>query len=193
MEQLTLGIIEKSKVKVIASSAFNFRIELVEHIGKDDVPQLIDVSEELAKKFGKHARLTKMNIKKYFNENTLPFVARLKGQIIGYIIGVPLEHFKNESWSHFDVNMGKNNTLYTYAFVVSEKYRHKGGYAKTLKRIYINWAKKRGYEFVTGHVQQGIAAKFSQDTQIVKVFSEWYSAKTAFEYYRRPLQRSHRR
>ena len=42
------------------------------------------------------------NIHKYFNDNTLPFIARYKKEIIGYIIGVPLEHFKQESWSHFD-------------------------------------------------------------------------------------------
>jgi len=187
MEQLTLGIVEKSQVKVIASSAFNFRIELVEKVGKDDVPDLIEVSEEMAKIFGKQALLTKSNIKKYFNDETLPFIARKSGKIIGYIIGVPLENFRNESWCHFDVNLGKSNTLYTYAFVVSEKYRKKGGYAKTLKRIYINWAKKRGYVYITGHTQQGIAANFSPETEIVKVFLDWYGLSTPFEYYRRPL------
>lgn len=187
MEQLTLGIIEKSKVRVIASSAFNFRIELVEKIGKDDMPDLVEVSEEMAKIYGKQALLTKSNIKKYFNENTLPFVAREKGHIIGYIIGVPLEHFKNESWSHFDVNLGKKNTLYTYAFVLKERYRKKGGYAKTLKRIFINWARKQGYQYITGHTQQGVASHFSQKTEIVKVFPDWYGLGVPFEYYRRPL------
>lgn len=187
MEQLTLGIIEKSQVKVIASSAFNFRIELVEKVGRDDIPQLIEVSEEMAKLFGKQALLNKSNVKKYFNDKTLPFVAREKGVIIGYIIGVPLEHFKNEAWAHFDVNLGKQNTLYTYAFVVKEKYRKKGGYAKTLKRIYINWARKRGYQFITGHVKQGITENFPNNTQVVKIFLEWYGLKEPFEYYRRPL------
>jgi hypothetical protein len=187
MEQLTLGILEKSKVKILASSAFDFNIELVEHIGKDDIPQLMEVSENLVLKFGKRSRLSKININKYFNKHTLPFVARHKGKIIGYIIGVPLEHFKNESWSHFDLNIGKNNTLYTYAFVLKENHRHRGGYAKTLKRIYINWAKKKGYEFVTGHVEQGISQRFSRDTEVIKVFPKWYEAKVPFEYYRRPL------
>ncbi len=188
MEQLTLGLIEKSIVKVLATSAFNFRVELIEKVGKDDVAQLIELSEELAGIYGSQARLTRSNIKKYFNESTFPFVAREKGQIIGYIIGVPLEHFKNESWAHLDVNLGKGNTLYTYFFVVREKYRKKGGYAKTLKRIYINWIRKQGYTYVTGHVRQGIAEHFSEDTEIVKVFMDWYGLKTPFEYYRRPLK-----
>lgn len=188
MEQLTLSIIEKSKVKIIAASAYDFQIELVEQLGKDDIPKLMEVSEILVKKFGKNWLLSRNNIKKYFNENTLPFIARFKGEIIGYIIGVPLEHFKNESWSHLDVNLSKENTLYTYAFVVKEKYRKKGGYAKTLKRIYLNWVKKQpGISFITGHVEQGIAQNFSGNIEVVKVFPTWYDSKKPFEYYRRTL------
>ena len=69
-----------------------------------------------------------------------------------------------------------------------DKTRHgKGGYGKTLKRIYINWAKKQKYTYVTGHVEQGISKRFPARTEIVKIFPEWYGLKTPFEYYRRPL------
>ena len=187
MEQLLLKMDEKSEVKVIAASAFNFRIELVKKVGKDDILRLIDISHCMADRFGSQALLTKTNIPKYFNSETLPFLARLKGKIIGYIIGVPLEYFKQESWSHFDVNLGKKNTLYTYAFVVNSKFRGKGGYGKTLKRIYVNWAKKQKYNFITGHVEQGISKSFPGNTEIVKVFPHWYGLKTPFEYYRRTL------
>ena len=64
MEQLALGILEKSKTKVIAEglNGFNgFKIELIEKIGSDDIAQLIEVSEELVKKFGDSAKLTKSN------------------------------------------------------------------------------------------------------------------------------------
>jgi len=187
MEQLLLKMDDESEVNVIAASAYNFRIELVKKVGKLDIPGLIEISNGMAEKFGPQALLTKTNIPKYFNAETLPFIARFKGKIIGYIIGVPLEYFKQESWSHFDVNLGKRNTLYTYAFVVNRRYRGKGGYGKTLKRIYINWAKKQKYTYVTGHVEQGIARRFSTSTKIVKVFPEWYGLKTPFEYYRRSL------
>ncbi len=187
MEQLLLKIDDKSDIKVIAASAYNFRIELVRKIGKDDIEGLINISKCLAEKFGKQALLTKTSIPKYFNSETIPFLARYKNEIIGYLIGVPLEYFKQESWSHFDVNLGKKNTLYTYAFVVKNQFRGKGGYGKTLKRIYINWAKKQKYTFVTGHVEQGIAKCFPNNTEIVKVFPDWYGLKTPFEYYRRPL------
>ena len=187
MEQLTLSILEKSKVKIIASSAYNFQIELVEKLGKDDIPKIIEVSEILAKKFGKRWLLGKNNINKYFNENTLPFIARYRSEIIGYIIGVPLEYFKNESWAHIDVNLNKSNTLYTYAFVMKEKYRKKGGYAKTLKRIFLNWTKKQPYKFITGHVEHGIHKKFTGNIEEVKVYNPWYDAKKPFIYYRRIL------
>ena len=188
MEQLLLKIDDTSDVKVIASSAFNFRIELVSKVGKEDIPALIEISKSMASKFGRQALLTKTNIPKYFNQNTLPFIARYKNEIIGYIIGVPLEYFKQESWAHFDINIGRRNTLYTYAFVVNSKHRGKGGYGKTLKRIYINWAKKQKYRYVTGHVRQGISNRFPVGTEVVKIFPSWYGLKTPFEYYRRPLK-----
>ena len=188
MEQLLLKIGEESEIQVIAASAYNFRIELVKKVGKNDLDAFIEVSRCMADKFGPQALLSKTNIHKYFNHDTLPFVARLKGEIIGYIIGVPLEYFKQESWSHFDVNLHKGNTIYTYAFVVKDKFRGKGGYAKTLKRIYINWAKKQKYSFVSGHVKLGIAKGFSPNTEIVKVFPEWYGLRVPYEYYRRPLR-----
>ena len=83
--------------------------------------------------------------------------------------------------------MGKQNTLYTYAFVVNTKHRGRGGHGKTLKRIYINWAKKQKYDYVTGHVEQGISSRFPGNSEIVKVFPNWYGLKTPFEYYRRRL------
>ena len=49
--------------------------------------------------------------------------------------------------------------------IAEEKYRKKGGYSKTLKKIYINWSKKRDYKYVSGHVRQGIAKTFSNDTE----------------------------
>ena len=188
MDQLTLGILDKSKVRTIAANSTGFSIDLILKIGRDDISQLIEVSEELVKKFGPMARLTKSNITKYFNDQTLPFVARQNQKIIGYIIGVPLEYFKNESWAHFDVNLGKQNTIYTYAFVIFSKYHKKGGYAKTLKRVYINSARKQSFSYVTGHTELGIAKQFSATTETVKIFPEWYGSKVSFEYYRRPLK-----
>ena len=42
MKQLTLNITEESDVKIIASSAFNFRIELVLQIGHDDLNDVVN-------------------------------------------------------------------------------------------------------------------------------------------------------
>tara|TARA_B100001250_G_C19790930_1_gene786453 strand:- start:312 stop:866 length:555 start_codon:yes stop_codon:yes gene_type:complete len=180
-------LINESEKEILATSSNNFQIELILSIGLDDFTNLMDISKYLAKKFGNQALLTEVNIPKYFNKNTLPFIARYNGNIIGYIIGVPIEHFSSESWVQHDYNLNKNNTLYTYSFVVKKQYQSRGGYAKTLKRIYLNWAKKRGYKYITGHVKQGISKKFSDDTQIVKIFPNWYGQKTPFEYYRRPI------
>tara|TARA_B100000131_G_scaffold304086_1_gene328774 strand:- start:510 stop:1061 length:552 start_codon:yes stop_codon:yes gene_type:complete len=175
-----------SESHIIASSKYDFQIELIKKTGNNDTEKIIEISKELVDIFGPHALLTEKNIHKYFNSKTLPFIARNKKEIIGYIIGVPLEYFKDESWAHFDVNLFKNNTLYTYAFVLEKKFQIKNGYAKTLKKIYLSWAKKRNYNYITGHVRSDIAIKFS-NTEIVKTFPIWYDAKHSFSYYRRTI------
>ena len=187
MAQLTLNIIEESEVKVIASSAFNFRIELVLQLGKDDLKDIFNISKDLAEIFGNNFLLNENNIHKYFNNKTLPFIARYKGEVIGYIIGVPIEKFDSESWARHDQNLKKNNTIYTYAYIMNKKYRKIGGYSKTLKKIYLNWAKKKNYKYITGHVKQGLSKKFGKKIEIVKIFNNWYNSNCAFEYYRREL------
>ena len=113
-EQLTLEIAEKTRSRIIASSSLNFQIELMEHVGEEDIPQMILISEHLVEEFTEDVRLTKTSIRKYFNyPHTLPFVARQSGEIIGYIIGVPLEYFSNDPSFQCDKNLGGGkHTLY---------------------------------------------------------------------------------
>lgn len=177
----------KTLSKIIASTYNTFQIEKIETIGYDDSIKLFEISKQLVKTFGKNSLLNDNNINKYFNDETLPFIARHKKNIIGYIIGVPLEYFSDEAWSHFDQNLNENNTLYTYAFVIDREYQNKRGrYAKTLKSIYLSWAKKRGYKYTSGHVRSDIAKNFP-NTEILKTFPIWYESKFPFSYYRRKL------
>lgn len=186
-EQMTLEIAETSRSRVIASSSLNFRIELMEHVGEEDVPQLILISQHLEEEFHESVRLTKSSIRKYFNyPQTLPFIARHHGEIIGFIIGVPLEYFSNDPSFQCDENIGEKNTLYSYAFVVMAKYKG-NGYAKTLKRVYLSWAKKKGFKYVTGHVKEGISKRFTGDIRILARFENWHGTGKTFEYYRRSI------
>tara|TARA_B100001179_G_scaffold41506_1_gene27297 strand:+ start:331 stop:975 length:645 start_codon:yes stop_codon:yes gene_type:complete len=186
-EQLTLEIAEKTRSRIIASSSLNFQIELMEHVGEEDIPQMILISEHLVEEFTEDVRLTKTSIRKYFNyPHTLPFVARQSGEIIGYIIGVPLEYFSNDPSFQCDKNLGERNTLYTYAFVVFQKYKG-SGFAKTLKRVFLSWAKKKGFKYVSGHVREGVSQRFTGSVQILQRFDNWHGTSKKFEYYRRPL------
>ena len=178
---------KESIYNIIAESSSSLKIKLIKELGSDDKDQIISLSKELEPVFGADSILTKSNIDKYFNEKTYPFVAEFNNHIIGFIIGVPLEIFSGESWSHYDINLGKENTIYTYIFLVKKFYRKQGGYSKTLKMIYLNWCKKNNYTYATGHVKSGVSKKFSPDTKIVKIFPKWYNSKTPFEYYRRIL------
>ena len=174
-----------SKTKIIASTNV-FQIEKVEKVGREDYPQLIEISLHLAKEYGRQAVLTKDTIQKYFNtEKSLPFIARYQDEIIGYIIGIPLEELRQESWAVNDENFGKYNTLYTYAFVIMEKYKS-NGYARMLKRVYLSWSQKRSnIKYVTGHVVTGTSNVADKNMTIISRIDNWQGTKKSFEYYRR--------
>lgn len=187
MEQLTFATENKSLSRIIATSGV-FQVELIEHVGEEDFPQLIRISEHLVNEFGEKAVLTKNTIRKYFNKPTsLPFIARYRGEIIGYIIGVAIEDLSSEPWAQTDENFGKGNTLYSYTFVIMDKYKG-NGYAKILKRVFLSWAKKRdNIRYITGHVKLGISSKFSGDVKIINRVENWQGTGFTFEYYRRDL------
>ena len=174
-----------SKTKIIASTNV-FQIEKIEKVGREDYPQLIEISLHLAKEYGRQAVLTKDTIQKYFNtEKSLPFIERYQDEIIGYIIGIPLEELRQESWAVNDENFGKYNTLYTYAFVIMEKYKS-NGYARMLKRVYLSWSQKRSnIKYVTGHVVTGTSNVADKNMTIISRIDDWQGTKKSFEYYRR--------
>ena len=177
----------ESRTQVIASSG-PFQIELMDYVGANDYTPLIHISEALVEEYGTSAKLTPNTIQTYFNkEGSLPFIARHQGDIIGYIIGVPLEILSRKPWARLDINFGKTNTLYTYAFVVQKKYKG-NGYAKMLKRVYLNWAKKQDHiHYITGHVKQGVSFQFTGDIRIIDRIENWQGTGKTFEYYRREL------
>ena len=197
MNQLSLSNSPISDIQVIASSG-PFQIELLKHVGENDYSQLILISKTLEVDYGKKAILTHETIQKYFNkEGALPFIARYRKRIIGYIIGIPLEELSHEPWARMDENFGKNNTLYTYAFVVESEFKG-NGYAKMLKRVFLSWAEKHNHiDFITGHVINGISAKFTGDIRIINRVENWQGTGKTFEYYQRdikskgPLQKNH--
>ena len=188
MEQLEFASKKDSITRVIASSGV-FQIELLEHVGENDFSTLIEISKHLAQEYGEKAILTKATIHKYFNKkSSLPFIARYRGDIIGYIVGVPIEELNSEPWARMDENFGKYNTLYTYAFVIMSQYKG-NGYAKMLKRVYLNWAKKRGsIRYITGHVQIGSNSLYSPQIKIINRIENWQNSGRVFEYYRRELR-----
>jgi len=188
VKQLEFDISSGSKSRTIASSGV-FKIELIEHVGEEDFQSLIDISRHLAEDYGQSAILTKNTIHKYFNKSSsLPFIARYRGDIIGYIIGIPLEELGHEPWARIDENFGKHNTMYTYAFVIMKNYKS-NGYAKMLKRVYLSWAKKRAaIRFITGHVRIGVSSKFTGDVKIINRVENWNGTCETFEYYRRDLR-----
>lgn len=176
----------RSEVKLIAAT-LNFQIKLVAALSNKDADRIIEISQGLSKPFGPETVFTNKTVWKYFNHpHTLPFIGVLRNEIIGFLVGVPLENFDDEVWSSIDPTLGKYETVYTYAFVFDENH-HDQGYAKMLKKVYLNWLKKRGYLYVSGHVQEGISKQFSLHTKVLQTFPNWHETGKVFEYYQRPL------
>ena len=176
-----------SVTEIIAKSG-PFQIELMKYVGTNDYAKLIDISESLVVEYGKVAKLTPNTIQTYFNrEGALPFIARHQDQIIGYIIGIPLEILSKEPWARLDIHFGQENTIYTYAFVIEKEYKE-NGYAKMLKKVYLNWIKKQDHiAYMTGHVKQGISNRFKGKIIIINTVKNWQGTGREFEYYRREV------
>ena len=160
--------INQSSITTSIASSGTFKIELIKKIGNSDKKDLIEISKSLAAEYGSRSLLTEKTIDIYFNrEGTLPLIARSQKNIIGYIIGLPIESLSKEPWARLDENYEKYNTIYTYAFVIKDEYKG-NGYAKMLKKVYLNWAKKRGgITFITGHVRLGITSRFKGEIKII--------------------------
>ena len=180
--------INQSSITTNIASSGTFKIELIKKIGNSDKNDLIEISKSLAAEYGSRSLLTEKTIDIYFNrEGTLPLIARSQKNIIGYIIGLPIESLSKEPWARLDENYEKYNTIYTYAFVIKDEYKG-NGYAKMLKKVYINWAKKRdGITFITGHVRLGITSRFKGEIKIINQVENWQGTGKVFEYYRRNL------
>jgi hypothetical protein len=57
-----------------------------------------------------------------------------------------------------------------------------------LKRVFLSWSGKQdNINYITGHVANGISAKFTGDIHIVNRVDNWQGTGEKFEYYRREL------
>ena len=187
MEKINKSQNKESKTEIIATGG-QFQVELIKYIGENDYDSLIAISESLVEDYGQASKLTEATINTYFNKiGSFPFIARHHNEIIGYIIGVPLEELKMEPWARLDANFGLKNTIYTHAFVIEKKYK-RNGYAKMLKKVFLNWIKKQENIFyVTGHVRDGISKNFGGKIKVLDKINNWNKTGLIFEYYRRDL------
>ena len=58
-----------------------------------------------------------MTMVSWFSKSSFGVVLSRKNSGLNTILRLnSLEYFSQESWSHFDTNINKKNTIYTYAF-----------------------------------------------------------------------------
>ena len=46
MKQLSLNIVNKSNSEIVASSSYNYKIELIKSIGSDDIENILNISKD---------------------------------------------------------------------------------------------------------------------------------------------------
>ena len=180
---------KKSQVEILAQSAVDFQIELIKSLDDSDSQKLIAMSGLIPDVF-QTSQFTPGSIKKLFNyPKTYPVIARLKGEPIACIIGVPLEYYNKESWVKCDKHWGEGSTIYTQIEMISPKYKNQN-YISVLGRMYLNFLSKRGFHFVSGHKKSGDSSSLSPNTHTVKEFDNWQNSYQCYDYFRIPLTRT---
>ena len=56
-----------------------------------------------------------------------------------------------------------------------------------IKKIFSSWAKKRAYNYISGHINENSAKKSSSKLKVIKKFNNWYESSEPFVYYRREI------
>lgn len=172
-----------SQVEILARSGTDFQIELIRSLDDSDSQRIISMARSLPEE-DRGIQLTPASIRQWFNyPKTYPVIARLQGEPIACIIGVPLEFFNKESWVKCDKHWGEGNTIYTQAEIILPRYR-KQNYIAVLGKMYMNFLRKRGFEFVSGHRKKGEDSPLSPNAQRVREFENWQNSYRSFEYYR---------
>jgi hypothetical protein len=160
------------------------QIELIRNLTDLDSQYLMEISRSSVSEFGNPIIIEPGNLRKLFNyPRSFPFISRYKGKPAAAIVGVPLEQFNKESWVKCDINWGAENTIYTSLFIVHPQ-RRKPNITQTILKLYMNWLKKQGYYYVTGHKRSSIEIQFDKNPDIIKKFENWQNGKHTFDYFR---------
>jgi hypothetical protein len=103
-----------------------------------------------------------------------------KETIVGYVKGGSLEKY-NLRRGTFDENYGKKNTVYMEWICIKPGYWGSTG-GHLLRMSFLQEAKKRGYNFITGYVHRNVIMKRMDKGEIIEVVQKYDPDK--LDYYR---------
>ena len=106
------------------------------------------------------------NLDKYIDyPNTIPVIYRRSDEILGIIIGVPVEKY-DEDETFPDPAIGARNTVYTVVIQISEK----EDILATLEKEYTDYLKRHRITMESRHIPMDcLKGKFD----VLKVFDDW--------------------
>jgi GNAT superfamily N-acetyltransferase len=161
------------EISQISSSAWTdaFEKELM-HIEEKAFPRTIGDS---ASYLGKLAKLP----------DAVFLVARMKGTMVGYAAGAKLENFEEVPGVRQDLHFDLEDTFYLESVAVIPEYQGKG-IGKQLLRSIILRTKKKGFQYIAGHMKEGFAERW-RGVPLAQ-FNNYYGTGKTFEYFRRELK-----
>ncbi len=113
------------------------------------------------------------------------------GEVLGFCFGGPIEHFRDVSGPDQDDRLGRNDSFYSADITVAGAARARG-VGRLLKRAQVQWAKDRGFSFVSGRNRVGATDAMAALNKSFGAFpvarlTHQYEGNAEADYYRIPL------
>ena len=113
------------------------------------------------------------------------------GEVLGFCFGAPIETFRDVSGPDQDDRMGRGDSFYSADITVAGTARARG-VGRMLKRAQVQWARERGFSFVSGRNRVGATDAMAALNRSFGAFpvarlTHQYEGNAQADYYRIPL------
>jgi hypothetical protein len=173
--------VRKGKIALVAAVEEKFE-------EKFEDPSLIGPILNIYRELPAPIRINEGKFKKTLSDsNTILVILRVNGksgEIVGFVKGGPLENYQLRRGT-FDVNLGKNNTVYMEWISIKPGYWGATG-GHLLRSEFLKEARRRGYTFLTSYVHRNVIAHRLKEGEKIEVVQRYNPDN--LDYYRLDLR-----
>ena len=174
--------VRKGKIALVAAVEEKFE-------EKFEDPSLIGPILNIYRELPAPIRINEGKFKKTLSDsNTILIILRVNGksgEIVGFVKGGPLENYQLRRGT-YDVNLGKNNTVYMEWISIKPGYWGATG-GHLLRSEFLKEARRRGYTFLTSYVHRNVIAHRIKEGEKIEVVQRYNPDN--LDYYRLDLRR----